>query len=164
MTTVFLAIAAILAVAGIVGCIIPVIPGTPLNYIALLILHYAYGGDVFGITFLIVFGMLTALSVALDYLLPLLGAKMYGASRYAMVCSTAGMILGFVVFSFIGMVLGMLLGAVVGEVITGKKGGEALRSGAVTFAGSLVAAVLKSGLSLVMAASFFVKLFQIVMG
>lgn len=155
----WLVLASILAIIGLIGAVIPILPGAPLNFAAILILHFVRGGEVFGTAFLVILGVLTALSIALDYVLPIISAKVGGASKYGLIGAVVGMVTGFVVFSFIGMIAGMLLGAVAGELKAGKKKGEAWRAGFTAFAGSLSAVVMKFGLSAVMTAVFFVNLF-----
>jgi uncharacterized protein YqgC (DUF456 family) len=159
MDIALLVFAAILTILGVIGNIIPIIPGTPFNYIALLVLHFVRGGEVFSTTFLIVFGILTAISLAMDYILPILGAKLHGVSRWGIAGSVVGMLVGLVLLSLPGMVLGMFAGAVAGEIIARKKAHQALKAGLATFVGSLAALVLKFGLSVVMAVYFFANLF-----
>ena len=159
MDIALLVFAAILTLAGLIGNILPIIPGTPFNYAALLILHFVKGGDVFSTTFLIVFGLLTVASVGVDYVLPILGARLHGTSKWGMWGSVVGMFAGLVLFSFPGMILGLFAGAVAGEIIAKKKAHQALKAGLATSIGSLTAIVLKFGLSLVMAVYFFWNLF-----
>jgi uncharacterized protein YqgC (DUF456 family) len=157
METALLALASVFTIVGVAGNLLPAVPGTPLNYIALLALHYTRG-DVFSTTFLVAFGVLTVLSLAVDYLVPLLGARLYGVTRYGMAGFVIGMFVGFLTLSLPGMVLGMVTGAVVGELYAGKNRTEALRSGIASFAGSIAAFIFKLGLSFVMVFSFFYKL------
>jgi uncharacterized protein YqgC (DUF456 family) len=157
METALLALASLLAVVGLAGNVLPLLPGTPLNYIALLLLHFTRGG-VFSTAFLAALGVLTAMSLAVDYVLPLLGARMHGATKYGMAGSTIGMVAGLLLLSLPGMLLGMVAGAVLGELYAGKSRAEALRSGIASFAGSLAAFIFRFGLSSVMAVFFFYKL------
>jgi uncharacterized protein YqgC (DUF456 family) len=158
MEIALLILASILTIIGVIGNIVVILPGTPLNYISLLVLHYARGGEVFSTTFLVVFGVLTAVSLAVDYLMPLLGAKLHGVSRWGVGGSIIGMLVGLVVLSLPGMILGLFSGAVIGEIIARKKTGEAIKAGIATFVGSLTAMIFKFGLSLVMAVYFFANL------
>lgn len=155
--------AVMLTIAGLVGSIAPIIPGTPFNYVALLLLNYGAGGGVFSKTVFVVFGILTALSMLLDYAIPLLGLKKFGASKTAMAVSVFGMLVGLVMFSLPGMIVGMFLGAVAGELIVGKRADAALMSGVVTFISSFAALLMKFGLSVVMAGYFFVELVRLIM-
>lgn len=159
MITAILIIAALLTIVGVLGNLIPAVPGTPLNYIAILTLHFVRGGDVFSTGLLIILGLLTVASLFVDYALPLVAARRFGASASGLWGSVIGMIVGLILFSFIGMLVGMVAGAFIGELIAGKRSHEALRAGAATLVGNALAAVLRLGLSLAMAVMFFVKLF-----
>lgn len=156
METVLVIIAALLAVAGVAGNILMVIPGPPLNYAALLIVQFARPDQPFGTGFLVTFGILTVLAVIVDYVLPLLGARLFGVSKHGTIGSIVGMIAGFVVFSVPGMLIGLFAGAFAGELMAGKRSRDAFRAGAVSFMGSIAASVLKLALSLVMTFYFVV--------
>ncbi len=159
METFLLVVAGILTVVGVLGNLIPGVPGTPLNFIALLILHFVRGGEVFSTGALLVLGLFTIAALVLDYVFPIMAAKRFGATKYGIWGSVIGMIAGFLVFNIIGMIIGMVAGAVVGELIAGKKHGEALSAGIATLIGNVIAAVVRLGVSMAMALLFFVKLF-----
>jgi len=151
-------IALTLGIAGIVGSVMPALPGPPLGYIGLLTLHFSRGGDVYGNSFLIAFGLLTVAAVVMDYALPAIGAKAYGASKQGIIGSVVGMVIGLMVFAFIGMMAGMFLGAVIGEYIAGKKTGQAVRAGTASFLGGVAAMALKLTLSIVFLFFILIKL------
>ena len=134
----------ILAIAGMVGCILPVIPGPILSFAALLLLSWVKNWQTFSQTFLIVMAMLTALLIILDYVAPALGAKKYGASRYGLWGSAIGMITGIFFIPPWGMIVGAFVGAMVGELASGKSGRKALRAGW----GILIGNILGIGLKL----------------
>ncbi len=142
-------IAVLLAIGGIVGSIVPALPGPPLSFIAMVLLHFARG-DVFSSAELLTFGILTVMAVVLDYILPIMGAKMYGASRYGIIGSVIGMFAGLLVFALVGMFIGMFLGAVIGEYIAGKKTSQAMKAGTASFLGGIAAMALKLGICIVM--------------
>jgi hypothetical protein len=134
----------ILAIAGMVGCILPIIPGPMLSFSALLLLSWIKSWQVFSQTFLIVMGILTALLLLLDYVAPALGAKKYGASKRGLWGSAIGMIIGIFFIPPWGMIVGAFIGALVGEMAAGKSGHKALRAGW----GILIGNVLVIGLKL----------------
>jgi uncharacterized protein YqgC (DUF456 family) len=142
-------IGAILSIVGIVGCIFPAVPGPPLNYIALLVLHFS-GIYEFTTTFLIVYLVINIIVQVLDYVLPVYGAKRYGASKKGIWGSVIGIVLGFFFFPPFGVILGALIGAVAGELVAGKKESEAMRAGFATFIASLIMMVAKLILSVIM--------------
>lgn len=148
-------IGSLLSILGIIGCIFPALPGPPLNYIALLLIHFT-GIYEFTTTFLIVYLIINIVVQALDYVLPVYGAKRYGASKKGIWGSVIGIVLGFFFFPPFGVILGALIGAVAGELIAGKKESEAMRAGFATFIASLIMMVTKLVLSAIMT-FYFVK-------
>jgi uncharacterized protein YqgC (DUF456 family) len=134
----------IFAIAGMVGCILPIVPGPILSFAALLLLSWIKNWQVLSQTFLIVMGILTALLTILDYVAPALGAKKYGASRRGLWWSAIGMIIGIFFLPPWGMIIGAFIGALVGELASGKSGRNALRAGW----GILIGNVLGIGLKL----------------
>lgn len=148
-------IGSLFSILGIIGCIFPALPGPPLNYIALLLIHFT-GIYEFTTTFLIVYLIINIVVQALDYVLPVYGAKRYGASKKGIWGSVIGIVLGFFFFPPFGVILGALIGAVAGELIAGKKESEAMRAGFATFIASLIMMVAKLALSVIMT-FYFVK-------
>jgi uncharacterized protein YqgC (DUF456 family) len=144
------------AVAGFLGCIIPILPGPPLSFAALIILSLAKAWKPFSLTFILVMAGLTVLVTVLDYVVPAAGAKKYGASKLGMWGSFLGLIIGLFAFPPFGMFIGGIAGAVVGELLAGRKGKEALRAGWGVFMGTIVTIGFKMSLSAVML-FFYVK-------
>lgn len=140
-------IAILLAVAGLAGCILPGLPGPPLNYVALLILQWQY--HLFTIPFLIGWGVVTVLMVVLDYYAPVWISRKLGATKAGITGSWIGLLAG-IIFTPIGMVAGMIAGAVIGDLIAGKQLYEALRSGLGNAAGTLLSTGLKLIVSMVL--------------
>lgn len=148
-------IGVLLSVAGLIGCIIPALPGPPLNYVAILLIHFT-GLAEFSNRFLITYLLLNIAVVIFDYVLPVYGAKFYGASRKGIWGSIIGLVIGLFFFPPFGMILGVLIGAVIGELIAGKNESEALKAGFATFIASLIMIVAKLILSGLMT-FYFVK-------
>ena len=123
---VFLSITAFLCcLVGIVGCIVPVLPGPVLSYAGL------WAG-------------LTAAVTAADYFLPGYMAKLFGGTRAGMVGATVGMIAGLFVGGLIGIVVGPFVGAVVGELLNDRERiGQALVVGVGSFLSFLVGTGIK---------------------
>ena len=147
------------SILGIAGSILPAIPGPPLSYLALILLQFSKEETIFSENFLIRFAFYTVLVLLLDYILPLLGAKLYGTTKRGIWGAIIGMIFGIFIFPPFGMILGIFLGAIIGELTAGKESSMALKAGLVTFLGSVIAAFLKLSLSLVMTFYFFANLF-----
>ncbi|MBI3232497.1 MAG: DUF456 domain-containing protein [Bacteroidetes bacterium] len=137
---ILLIVAAALSIIGLIGCIIPGLPGHPLNYAAMLIVQYVYAP--FQTYTLIIYAILTALILVIDYMLPIWFAKKFGATKQGIWGSMIGMVLG-IIFTPVGMILGLLLGAIIGDLIAGRQTHEAAKSGIATFTGTILAIGLK---------------------
>ena len=133
----------LLQILGIAGCILPFLSGPPFNFLGLILLSIAKDWKPFSATLLIVMGVLTALTLVLDYAMPLAGAKRYGASKRGFWGSLIGMFAGMFFFPPFGLILGAFLGAVAGELSAGKNRSAALRAGWGVFVGTIAATVLK---------------------
>lgn len=79
--------------AGLAGCILPALPGPPLAYGGMLLLHFTDRVQ-FGTTQLVVWLVLVIVVQVLDYFVPLLGAKYSGGSRWGERGCLAGTIAG----------------------------------------------------------------------
>lgn len=148
-------IAVLLTLAGLAGCVLPAVPGPPLNFIALLLLQWAWHS--YSIVTLVVLGLLTVLVLVLDYMIPVWGAKLFGATKYGIWGSIIGMLAG-IFLTPIGMIGGLLLGAIIGDMVAGKKPLEALKSGAGTFLGTMAGMLVKLILSGIMTFLIFYEL------
>ncbi|MEA2077746.1 MAG: DUF456 domain-containing protein [Candidatus Marinimicrobia bacterium] len=137
------------SIFGILGCLLPVIPGPPLSYIGLLLLHAAPKYQ-FSSKFLIIMGIITIAVTILDNFMPAWSAKRSGGSKRAVWGAMIGLAGGFFIFPPLGLIIGPFLGAVIGELSTGKNSPEALRSGFSTFLGFLGGVAIKLAASGVM--------------
>ncbi len=129
---------------GIAGCFLPFIPGPVVAFLSLICLDLAKDWQAFSIPFLMIMGIIALLmSIVLDYVVSMAGAKKYGASRAGVWGSVIGMIIGMIFFPPLGIFIGALAGAVICEMFIGKKTGEAMRVAWGVFVGNVVGAVLK---------------------
>ncbi len=99
---------------------------------------------------------LTLLTMILDYVLPIAGARKYGSTKRGFWGAFLGMVIGVLFFPPFGMIIGAFIGAVVGELTAGKKNAEAMRAGWGVFLGVFVALISKLVVSGIMA-FFFIK-------
>jgi uncharacterized protein YqgC (DUF456 family) len=139
---------------GLVGCVLPVIPGVPLIWLTAFVFSLLTDFEFIGRDYLLIFGILSAASLLLDWIAGVYGAKKLGASRWGMVGAFVGMIVGVIVGTLPGFIVGPLIGAAVFELLAGKKSGVALKAGFGTFLGFLAGVVMKFGLGTVMIAVF----------
>jgi len=142
MSTALVVIAIFLLVAGIVGCIVPALPGVPLSYLALVLLRFSDKGDEVSNTLLIVYGVATVLVTILDYVIPAWGTKRFGGSKWGVWGSIVGLFAGLFMGPW-GIVVGPFVGAVVFELLGGKPSKEAIRAGWGSFIGLLSGTIVK---------------------
>ncbi len=151
----FLAIlGGILMVVGIVGAIVPVLPGPPISYLGLLLLHWT-GWAEFSTQFLVIMAAVAAAVTAVDYVVPVWGTKKFGGSKAGVRGSTIGLIIGVFFFPPIGIIVGPFIGAVIAELMVNADDfNKALRSGFGSLVGFLMGIGLKLGASLLMTVYF----------
>ena len=154
---IFLAVlGTICIVVGVLGSLLPILPGPPISYAGILLLHFSRFAQ-YGTRFLILFGALTAIVAVLDYVVPIWGTKKFGGSKYGTWGATIGVLIGLF-FGPFGIIIGPFLGAVLGEIIYGKKTNEAFRAGFGSFIGFVTGTLMKLMLSIVLAFYFFKEL------
>lgn len=144
-------ITVVLVLLGVVGSVIPLIPG-PFLILAAGLLYGWYGGfTVITGTVLLVLTALALLSQGLDSLASIFGARKYGATRWGMAGALLGAVAGALLGGVPGLVLGPFCGACLGELLFGKRLPEALRTGYGTLIGLLAGTLGQLIVALVMA-------------
>ena len=141
MEIVLLILAFICLAVGIIGCIVPGLPGTPIAYAGLWIAQATDRVD-FSWQILLVWGIVTVVVSVLDYVVPAWGTKKFGGTKFGVWGSTIGLIIGLF-FGAWGVILGPLVGAIIGELFGGKEVADALKAGWGSFVGLLCGTILK---------------------
>lgn len=131
---------------GVAGTILPALPGVPLVFAGMFLAAWAGGFETVGPGMLVVLGLLTLLSIVVDFLAAALGAKRVGASRLALIGAVLGTF-GGLFFGPLGLLAGPFVGALVGELIHVRELRQATRVGFGTWLGIVVGTVLKLGLT-----------------
>jgi uncharacterized protein YqgC (DUF456 family) len=141
MEITLLILAGLCIIVGIIGCIVPGLPGTPIAYAGLWIAQASERVD-FSWQTLLIWGIVTVVVSVLDYVVPAWGTKQFGGTRWGVWGSTIGVFVGLF-FGFVGVIVGPLVGAILGELLGGKQMSEALRAGWGSFVGLLFGTLLK---------------------
>lgn len=152
-------IAAILALTGLSGMLLPFLPGAPFLFLGLLFGARAEDFRYVGLGTLLVLAAMAALTYLVEFAASILGAKVYGGSRRAMFGAALGGIVGMF-FGLPGILLGPLAGAVLGELSLQRSLDQASRAGFGTVVGMAVGVAGKLAIGIAMLGLFlFVRLF-----
>ena len=146
MEIILIVLSVLLVLGGLAGCGLPVLPGPPLAYIGMLLVHITDKAE-FSWAQLVSWLVLVVVLQVLDYITPLLGSKYSGGSEHGNRGCVAGTILGLFFMPW-GIVLGPFLGAVLGEMLGGRDLEHALKAGFGTFLGVVFGLLLKIALCL----------------
>jgi uncharacterized protein YqgC (DUF456 family) len=141
-------------IMGIIGCLVPILPGPPLSFLGLIFLHLTRFGH-FSYNTLIILGIIAAVVTVLDYIVPIWGTRRFGGSKYGTRGATVGLIIGFFLGP-LGIILGPLIGAFVGEMIFKDDINYAIKAGFGSLLGFMTGIGLKLAASFVMT-FYFVK-------
>lgn len=153
--TFLIVLAIILAIVGIIGSVVPGLPGPPLSWIGMLLVYFADKSadaqDPMSSTVLLVWLGITVLVSILDYVIPAGVTRIAGGHKAASTGALIGLFAGMF-FTPIGVVTGALLGAFLGELMVNNKGvWAAFKAGAGAFLGFILGTGLKLVCSGVMA-------------
>ncbi|SDX38746.1 hypothetical protein SAMN05444411_10561 [Lutibacter oricola] len=147
-----------LTILGIIGAFLPVLPGPLTSWFGLLLLHLT---DTVPLnwTFLgITLGVAIAIWI-IDYFIPALGTKKFGGTRFGVIGTMIGLIVGILFLGPFGIIIGPFAGAFIGEMIKDSKDtSRALKAGFGSFLGFLTSVFLKFTAAIIFTA-FYVSIF-----
>lgn len=147
----------IFLVVGLIGVIAPVLPGSILSFLWLMLIHRTASYHI-SLTRIIIFAALVVIANIIDYYLPLRGTKKYGGTKAWVAWSTAGLIAGLFVFPPFWMIFGPFVGAFLGEYLAARNRKQAFRSAWGAFVGFL----LTTGIKLVLGWRMLIYAIQLV--
>ncbi|MBL4605052.1 MAG: DUF456 domain-containing protein [Flavobacteriaceae bacterium] len=145
---------------GIIGSFLPILPGPITGWVGLLLLHlteaipqnWTFLGITLGIAILI---------YILDFIIPALGTKKFGGSKYGMYGTTLGLIVGLLFLGPLGIIIGPFAGALIGELMYDSKDSKrAFRAAYGAFIGFLFSTGLKFIVSLIFTGLFISKFWE----
>jgi uncharacterized protein len=141
MDVLWLVLGVVLMLTGLIGCILPMLPGPPLCYLALLI-QQLQSAPPYTSNFLIAWAIITAVITGLDYIIPVYSTRKFGGTKYGMWGCFIGLIFGFWLGP-VGIIVGPFVGAFLGELIANSNSNQALKAALGSFAGFLIGTLLK---------------------
>lgn len=153
MTLILWALAILLIVVGMIGALVPVLPGTVLVFGGLVLAAWADGFTRVGMPTLVVLALITGLVYVIDFVAGVYGVEKTGASRRAVIGAALGTLVGLF-FGLPGLILGPFIGAVAGEYTVRRHLAGAGRAGAGAWLGLALGTAAKIALNFVMLGIF----------
>jgi uncharacterized protein YqgC (DUF456 family) len=153
-----LVLATLLVMAGLVGVVVPAVPGTILIFAGLLLAAWSDEFVRVGVPTMVMLGILTVATYFVDIAMMELGMKRLGATRGAMAGAAIGTLAGLF-FGLPGLIIGPFAGAMIGELTSSANWRVAGRAGLAAWLGFLVGTMAKVGLAFVMVGIFLTAWF-----
>ncbi|SHJ61047.1 DUF456 domain-containing protein [Aquimarina spongiae] len=156
MDIALLIIGFLLCLLGLIGSFLPVLPGPFTSWVGLLTLSFSdaipqnwtFLGITLGVAILV---------WILDYIVPALGTKKFGGTKYGMIGSSLGLIVGILFLGPFGIIIGPFAGAFLGEFIRdSSETSKALKAAFGSFIGFLTGTFIK----FIVAVAFLVLFIQ----
>ena len=159
MDIVLVILAAFLMVFGIIGSFLPVLPGPLTSWFGLLIFHMTNAVPM-NWTFLTVTFIIAVGIWILDYIIPAIGTKRFGGSKYGIIGTSVGLVVGIIAPIPGGVIIGTFFGALIGELINNATLDKALKAAFGSFLGFITSTFIKFVIALIFLGFFIVKLFE----
>lgn len=153
-----LIIASLFFLIGLVGTLVPIMPGAPIIWLGMLIYGLIAGFENIGPTFLVVQALLALSVMGVDYLFTAMGSHYFGGSKAAIWGAAGGLLVGLFFFP-IGLLIGPFIGATAADLLFRRKTGPAVRSGIGASLGFLSALPIKLAIETVMIIWFLFRIF-----
>jgi len=131
-------------IIGVLGSFLPVLPGPPLSWIGLLLL-YLTNAVPNNWVFLIITLAVALIVFTLDYIIPALGAKKFGGSKYGVIGTTIGLLVAifFPILGIFGIIIWPFIGALIGEMLNKTDSKTAVKAAFGSFVGFLTGTFIK---------------------
>ena len=136
-------VSGLIILLGTLGAVLPFLPGIPLSYAGLVLYAIFTKFESVGVTGLVVFGILTLITIVLDFLAPAIAAKGYKSTKMGSTGAVIGAFLGIFVLGPIGALIGPFIGAFIGELMAHANSDRAFRVATAAFIGFVLGSVFK---------------------
>lgn len=159
MDLIFLALAAILMIVGILGSFLPILPGLPLSWAGLLLIHFTSVIPM-NYTFLGITLLITIIIFALQYAIPALGTKYLGGSKQGMFGATIGLFAGIFIPVPFAILIAPFVGAYLGEILNKADSKTALKAASGSFIGLLASTFMEFVVTCIFLFLFLYKVWE----
>ncbi|RFN59473.1 DUF456 domain-containing protein [Marixanthomonas ophiurae] len=157
MDVILLVLGLVCMLIGILGSVLPVLPGVPISWLGLILLYLAPSLE-FDWIFITITGIVAIGLYVLDYVIPAMGTKKFGGSKAGAWGTTIGLIVGIIAPIPFGILIGPFAGAFIGEVVFNQtRGNHALKAAFGSFIGFLASTFIKFMATLVYLGLFVYK-------
>jgi len=158
MQTTALILALILFVLGLLGTVLPVLPGAILIYGGMLLYGIMTQFTTLGTNFFLIQALILVLVLAVDFLASAVGTRQFKGSKQAVWGAAIGTVLGMIFFGPLGLIIGPFLGAVIAELLQNPNLNQAIWVGIGTLIGFVSGTFLKIAIEIIMIVYFFMKI------
>ena len=147
MDIIIICVVAFILLLGIIGCFVPVMPGPPISYVALLVFHFfsSYNIDENTLWF---WALIVIAVTVFDLWVQIYGVKKFGGTKKAVNGSIIGLIIGIFLLPPFGIIIGPFLGAFIGAKMDDPDVNKALRIALGALAGFVAGTIVKLSVSL----------------
>jgi uncharacterized protein YqgC (DUF456 family) len=142
MNSFLLILSVILIITGLIGSFIPIIPGPITSWFGLFTLSQIQNFPNNN-TLLITTFVIGITIFILDYFIPIIGSKYFGGSKYVIIGTSIGLLIGLISPVPFGIIIGAFLGALIGEILAGKQLSEGLKPAMGSLIGIITSSVIK---------------------
>lgn len=156
---VILIIVLIFMLLGLLGTFLPFIPGIPLIFVSITAYAWYEGFDTITPKWIAFFAALTVLSLVMNYLATVLGARYFGSSSYGITGAFIGAVIGLFVLPPLGIFIFPWLGASIGEYVKNNDFEKAFKAGLGAVAGIVSSLIFNVFLAAAMILIFLIKVF-----
>jgi hypothetical protein len=148
----------LMVLLGIIGSFLPILPGPLTGWFGLLLLHLTKTVPI-NYTFLGVTLAIAIIIWLIDYFIPAMGTKKFGGTRYGVIGTMIGLVLGMLFLGPFGIIIGPFVGAFLGEMIKdSSNSSKALKAAFGSFIGFLTSTFLKF-IAAVIFTGFYISIF-----
>lgn len=136
-------VGAVALVVGLIGCIVPALPGPIIGFAALILISIPGSWQLYSWWLLVLIGALALFATIIDNVLPAWASKKSGAGKPGVWGSVLGMIVGSFVLPPFGTIIGAFVGALLGEMLFNRRNKSPLKAALGVFKGTMLGILTK---------------------
>lgn len=152
-------LASIIVVCGLVGTVLPLMPGVPVIFLGLFLAAAVSKFSFISTATIVILFVLAAISVLVDYLSGFLGAKYAGSSLFGLLGAIIGVIFGVSVFGLIGVLIGPAIGVFVFDLLSRREIKKSSKVATYTFFSTVAGIITNVVLAVLMIGIFVGAIF-----